>query len=138
MQALGPQGGAILMAGQTVILLIIAFVGVRLLLAWPASAFGRRVAVLRTWPLTRGRFWSIFIPYLLVQAPILATYSVATASMNGQLAAMTPAQILGYSVLLGALAGCASLPLTAGLQAYFYKALGPVPEPGDGGAAGRS
>jgi hypothetical protein len=128
LQALGPQGQQILEAAQIGVLLVLLFVTTRLLLALPASALSGRIAVLRTWKLTRGAFLRMVAAWFIVQAPVWLTFTVAGAGITGQLTSFTPAQILGYSVLSGLLAGAASTPLTAALQAYFYKGLGPVSE----------
>ncbi len=106
---------------------VMIFLSVRLFLAMAASGLGGRIAVLSTWKLTRGHFWSIFVSSLGAQAPILLTSMVISASAKGQITELTPGQILGYSILSGIMAGAAATPLNAGLQAYFYKMLGPVP-----------
>jgi hypothetical protein len=138
MRVLGPHGREIVMLEQAVVLLVAMFVTTRLLLAWPASALGGKIAVLRTWRLTRGAFWRILVSYVVVQAPMAFTFGMAAVALNGELAAFTPAQTFGFALLSGILAGAASTPLNAGLQVYFYKALGPVPEPGPSGSTGRS
>ena len=136
-RALGPQGPQVLLLVQLILSAVLMFLTMRLFLAVPASALSGRLAVLRTWKLTRGSFWTIFVSYIVVQLPMLGTWFLATASINGELAAFTPVQTFGYAILSGALAGAASAPLNAGLQAYFYRALGPVPDPSPNGAIGK-
>jgi hypothetical protein len=136
LRALGPQGPQILWGCQLVVVLTYLFLSIRLFLTWPASALSGRVAVLRTWGLTRGAFFKIFGAYLLVQIPLLVTQMMLSAVLTGQIATLSPGQILGYSVLSGVMAGGASMPLSAGLQAYFYKALGPLPPDAPKGTAG--
>ena len=137
-RALGPQGMQIMALEQLALLLVVLFVGTRLLLALPASALSGRVAVLRTWRLTRGSFLRLFLAWVVVQAPVWLTFTLAGAGLNGELTSFTAAQILGYSVLSGALAGAASIPLSAGVQVYFYKALAqPGPAPGANGGTER-
>ena len=123
LQALGPQGVDILVGAYLVVAMILLFVATRLLLAFPASALSGKVAVLRTWRLTRGAFLRIFFAWFVLQAPVMLTLTLVVSGINGDLTAFTPAQILGYSVLSGILAGAASVPLTAAVQLYFYKAL---------------
>jgi hypothetical protein len=136
-RALGPQGANVVMAIQFVLWSLMTFLTIRLFLAMPSSALGGRIAVLRTWKLTRGLGWRIFISYVLVQAPVWLTYLLVTAVIYGEMSGLTPGQILSYSVLSGVLAGAASMPLSAGLQVYFYKAVEPAPEPGPNGGTGR-
>jgi hypothetical protein len=129
LQALGPQGQMVLETAQIGVFLILLFVTARLLLALPASALSGRIAVLRTWKLTRGAILRLLAAWFIVQLPVWVTLTVASAGVTGELTPFSPAQILSYSILSGVLAGAASTPLTAALQAYFYQALGPLPEP---------
>jgi hypothetical protein len=130
---LGPRGPQILMAEQAIVVLASAFVAVRLFLSWPASGLSGHIAVLRTWPLTRGSFWRIFVSYAVVQLPMMLTVILLGLVLGGQLAAFTPPQTFGFALLSGLLAGAASTPLNAALQAYFYRALGPAPDGGPDG-----
>ena len=133
-RALGPQVTQVAAIIQLVILAVLGWVGARLMLAPAASALSGRVAVLRTWKLTKGAGWRLFVCCCLVYAPICLTVMLAAAGVNGELSSFTPAQILAYSVLSGMLAGAASTPLSAGVQVYFYKALvlAAAPKPDDG------
>lgn len=122
------QQGTLLATGALLLLCVVMIVlAVRLFLAMAASGLSGRIAVLSTWKLTRGHFWNILISSLGAQAPILLTSVVISASVRGQIQDLSPGQILIYSVLSGIMAGAASTPLNAGLQAYFYKMLGPLP-----------
>jgi len=138
LRALGPQGPYIQQAVPWIILGVSTALWARLFLATPASALSGKVAVLRTWRLTRGSFLNILVSYFIVRLPIILTSIVVGAAMNGQIVNLTAAQILGYSVLSGIMAGAASAPLTAGLQAYFYKVLGPLAPPEQKAVTGRS
>jgi hypothetical protein len=126
---LGPAGAQAIQLIPLVVWAVLLFVRMRLFLALPASGLGGRVAVFRTWKLTKGRFLSIFLAYFVVQTPMMVTTAVLSAALSGQIDTLTPVQIFTYSILSGVLAGAASTPLTAALQAYFYQGLGPVPEP---------
>jgi hypothetical protein len=137
LRGLGPDGPQVLTMVDIVLAAVFAFLAMRLFLAMPASALSGRLAVLRTWKLTHGAFWTIFVAYVVVQVPTLITWFLAIASLKGELADFTPVQTFGYAILSGILAGAASAPLNAGLQAYFYKALGPVTEPSPNGATGK-
>jgi hypothetical protein len=121
-RALGPHGLELITGIQVALWGVMAFLTVRLFLAMPASALRGRVAVLSTWKRTRGLGWRIVLSYILVQAPVWLTFTLITAGIYGDMSSLTPAQILGYSVLSGALAGAASMPLTAALQLFFYNA----------------
>jgi hypothetical protein len=125
---LGPQASQAVQLIPIAAWAVLLFIKMRLFLALPASGLSGSMAVLRTWRLTRGSFWRIFVCYFVVQLPMMVTSVLVSAAVSGELAGLTPAQIFGYSILSGLLAGAASTPLTAGLEAYFYQRLGPVPD----------
>jgi hypothetical protein len=109
--------------------LLLAVIGLRLSLALVASAECGRVVLLSSWALTRGHFWRIAAATFLVSLPLSLALTVtgATAPL-GTPQAVTPGEIFTYALLTGVLAGGATTPLLAGVQLYFYRRLGPVPE----------
>ncbi len=126
-------------AAQLIFLLIVTlvplFLSIRLSLSLPASALSGRIAVLRTWRLTRGQFWRMFVPMIAVRLPLLLSVLVAWsgAAAGGAATSLPPEEVFAYALLSGVLVGAVTMPLTAGLQAYFYRRLGPLPaeEPKD-------
>jgi hypothetical protein len=59
-QIIGPNGMTGVEVGMLLLRAVLVFVMTRLSLYLPATADSGRVAVLRTWKLTRGNFWRIF------------------------------------------------------------------------------
>ncbi len=126
LRLIGPNGAAALEAGVTLMQMILLFVVIRLSLYLPASAESGRIAVLRTWKLTRGRFWQIFAATLVLTLPTMLIMSLGSGtalSMDGQPARLAPGETFLYSLICGGWAGAAATPLTAAVQAYFYRNL---------------
>ncbi len=109
-----------------IIQLVLAFVLIRLALYVPATADSQKVQLLRTWKLTRGRFWQVFLATVVLWLPsilIIALGSGAGLSMDGKPAPLEPGWTFFFSLACGGWAGAAAMPLAAGVQAYFYRNL---------------
>ncbi len=120
-------------AANLVINIAVAFVSLRLSLSLVASASSGRVAVLRTWKLLRGNLLRIFAASLVVGLPLavclILSFGVGAAPTTGASGPLDPSETFAFALLSGILAGAVSMPLTAGLQIYFYKHLGPISGP---------
>jgi hypothetical protein len=117
------------------------FVSTRLALSLVASGSSGRIAVLRTWRLTRGHFWSVLAASVLVMLPLLVTVAFAyglsvTTGPGASPVALDPSGIFVYALVSGILAGALTMPLLAAVQLYFYRCLGPIDD-SDSGLAGR-
>jgi hypothetical protein len=122
----GPTGGMIMQVGLLVSELVLAFVVTRLSLYLVATGESGRISVLRTWKLTRGHFWQVFATSLVIGLPTVLIMSVGAGAglpLNGQPAPLAPGEIFLYSLVCGGWAGAAAMPLSAGVQAYFYRNL---------------
>jgi hypothetical protein len=125
-QLIGPTGVTIVAVGELVLRIVLLFVIIRLSLYLPATAESGRISIFRTWKLTRGQFWRIFAATLVIGLPTVLIMSVgagAGLSLNGQPAPLAPGETFFYSLICGGWAGAAAVPLTAGVQAYFYRNL---------------
>jgi hypothetical protein len=125
-QAAGPSGLKVRDVGYSVMQLVLTLVGIRLSLSFPATADSGRIQVLRTWRLTRGHFWQLFFATLVLELPsalIMMIGAGAALPLNGQPAPLAPGETFLYSLICGGWAGAAAMPLTAGVQAYFYRNL---------------
>ncbi len=123
---LGPAGMQALNFGSLALQMALAFVAIRLSLYLVATGDGKRVAVLRTWKLTRGHFWQIFAATLIIGLPTVLIMSIgvgAGLSLDGRPAPLAPGETFLYSLICGGWAGAAAMPLAAGVQAYFYRNL---------------
>ena len=136
MARLGPHGPAIMQGESLAFWIILTALALRLSLALVASAESGRVVLLSTWRLTRGQFWRLAGASLMVNLPLIVALAVTGAvTPLGTSQAVTPGEIFSYALLTGVLAGAATTPLMAGVQLYFYRRLGPVPERAERGAA---
>lgn len=125
-QAAGPLGPKIHDVGYSVMQLVLTLVGIRLSLAFPATAESGKVQMLRTWRLTKGHFWQLFFATLVLELPsalIMMVGAGAALASNGQPAPLAPGETFLYSLICGGWAGAAAMPLAAGVQAYFYRNL---------------
>ncbi|HEY5411590.1 MAG TPA: hypothetical protein VIJ94_12790 [Caulobacteraceae bacterium] len=123
---LGPAGTQALNLGTIALQMALTFVAIRLSLYLVATGASRKVAVLRTWKLTRGHFWQIFAATLIIGLPTVLIMSVgvgAGLSLDGRPAPLAPGETFLYSLICGGWAGAAAMPLAAGVQAYFYRNL---------------
>lgn len=120
---LGPEGMIALQVGELVVRLIMIFVLIRLSLYLPASAESGRIAVFKTWKLTRGRFWQIFASTLVITLPTVLILGLGGLPVDGQSAPLSPGETFLYSLVCGGWAGAVAAPLCAAIQAYFYRNL---------------
>lgn len=119
----GPTAAEIMRIGILVAQLVIMFVVTRLSLYLVATGESGKVSVLRTWKLTRGHFLQIFATSVVIGLPTVLIMSVASLPLNGQPAPLAPGEIFIYSLICGGWAGAAAMPLSAAVQAYFYRNL---------------
>ncbi len=125
-QAAGAQGLQLHSIGNAIMQLALAFVWVRLSLSYPATAVSGRVQVFRTWKLTRGHFWRLFLATMVLELPsalFVVLGNGAGLSMDGKPAPLEPGWTFFFSLACGGWAGAAAMPLAAGVQAYFYRNL---------------
>ncbi|HEX8233556.1 MAG TPA: hypothetical protein VF559_09465 [Caulobacteraceae bacterium] len=100
------------------VLFVLLWAMVRLSLAWTATFAHRRIEVLRSWRLTRGRFW-----------PLSGAYFVAFAvALVAALAVLAAFAILAVTVAVASGAGMAAAgqafnPNATSLAAYFTVAM---------------
>lgn len=116
------------MVGSTIVLgiggLALLWLSARVALGPAATVTERRVLMLSTWPLTRGKAWRLVVGRLLVS--ICVVVIVIAASMVVR--ALAPASagrivpILGGVLVLGL-----RPPLKVGLLSYFYRHRSPLP-----------
>ena len=125
--AAGADGLQLESFGKTLIEFVLMVVWVRLSLAYAATADSDRVQVFRTWKLTRGNFWRLFLTTLVLELPSALIMGVGAAGTNMALGAksapLAPAETFLYSLVCGGWLGAAAMPLAAGVQAYFYRNL---------------
>lgn len=125
--AAGADGQQLKDFGQTLIGFVLLVVGLRLSLAYAATADSGRVQVFRTWKLTRGNFWRLFLTTLVLELPSALIMWVGSAGANMAVGAkpapLAPAETFLYSLVCGGWLGAAAMPLAAGVQAYFYRHL---------------
>ena len=115
-----------ILAAAGIIQLVMAFVLIRLALYVPVTADTQKVQLLRTWKLTRGHFWQIFLATIILWLPsllIIGLGSGAGLSLDGKPATLDPGWTFFFSLACGGWAGAAAMPLAAGVQAYFYRNL---------------
>lgn len=80
-------GGIPQVAGALTIALGLAYVAaltwlsVRVSLLYPMTFFRRSIVIDEAWDIGRGSFWAVFIPYLVVIAPIVILYLVTFARL---------------------------------------------------------
>ena len=125
-QMIGANGMTAVTVGELVLRMVLAFVLIRLSLYLPATAVGGRIAIFRTWQLTRGQFWRIFASTAVIALPTLLFMSIgvgAGLSLDGKPTPLEPGETFLYSLICGGWAGAAAMPLAAGVQAYFYRHL---------------
>lgn len=126
--ALGPQGETAVTVLAAFAYAALIYVAVRLSFALAATADEGRIAVLRTWKLTKGQFWRILVSMLLIQLPVLFVGAVVgalahtgtTGGMGLAAEAMAPAGALSAGLIMGVLTGGVAAPLAAGVLAYYY------------------
>lgn len=83
--ATGGGGGSVLIIALLYIAMLCGFIylGVRLSLIAPMTFVRRRIAIDAGWALTRGRFWMLFLVFLVIIVLTLVLYSVAVAPFAG-------------------------------------------------------
>jgi hypothetical protein len=126
--ALGPQGEMAVTILAAIAYVALIYVAVRLSLALAATADGGRIAVLKTWKLTKGQVWRILVSMLMIQLPVLfvsvIVAALARAGASGGMGlateAMAPAGALSAGLVMGVLTGGVAAPLGAGVLAYYY------------------
>lgn len=126
--ALGPQGGTAVTILAAIAYAALIYVAVRLSLVQAATADQGRIAVLRTWKLTKGQVWRIFASLVLIQLPVLFVSVIVGALAHGGASggmglateAMAPAGALSAGLVIGVLTGGVAAPLGAGVLAYYY------------------
>jgi hypothetical protein len=131
--ALGPARPVVVGAAVAGLFLVV-FVMIRLSMALAASAAERRVRVLSSLPLTRGRFWVLLGGQIVISLPMLAL-SILLGRLIGTIAESMHAapfaqdfRAVSYLVSAALLVFC-YLPLAAGFNAYIYERVGPTGPP---------
>jgi len=83
--ATGGGGGTVLLIGILYFAMILAciYVGVRLSLIFPMTFVRKRIAIDEGWALTRGRFWTLFLVFLVVFVLMIILYLTAVAPFSG-------------------------------------------------------
>ena len=110
----------------TVVLFVLLFFIVRLGLYAAATADSRKIVVMKTWNLLRGHFFQFFAATMVLSLPTMLIMGVgggAGLPLAGQPSPLGPGETFIYSLICGAWAGAAAMPLSAGVQAYFYRNL---------------
>ncbi len=126
--ALGPEGQTAVTVLGTVAYAALIYLAIRLSLVLAATADEGRIAVLRTWKLTKGQVWRILASMVLIQLPVLfvsvMVAALARAGASGGMGlatdALAPAGALSAGLIIGVLTGGVAAPLGAGVLAYYY------------------
>lgn len=121
---LGPTGQAAISLVFVVMFAVLAFLTVRLSLVMVASAVSGKVEVLKTFPLTRGRFWTIFGLRLALWLPAVLLGALLLGGLGGESgAALPPGPAFAIALVMGVFSAGVLAPLLAAAMAYFYKNL---------------
>jgi hypothetical protein len=78
-----PAGLAFIALGYLVGIGLMIWVGVRLSLAGPATVGEGRFVIFESWKMTKGKFWTLFLAYLLLYAIILVIEVVVFLLLMG-------------------------------------------------------
>lgn len=131
-EALGAKGQFAASMAFLPLLLVLVWIGVRLLLVNPATIGARRVRVFETWSWTKGNVLGLLASLLLVALPMALLLGVISAVLQPALGVdgNDPATQLGYNGLaFQCLSSCFSLLLVVGpvlgLSGYLYRGLNP-------------
>ncbi len=133
--ALGPTGSGVVSLVALVVYCALIYVAMRLSLATAATADSGRISVLRTWALTKGQFWRIFLTIMLVELPALfvgaLVGAIGAASQAGISTPdhLAPGAALVCGLIMGVLTGGVLAPLMSGVLAYYYRGLKGAPDP---------
>ena len=104
--------------------LAMLWLSARVALGGAATVAQRRVLMITTWPLTRGKGWRLAIARLLVSLAVvivvIAISAVARAVLPATAGRLIP-------VLSGALVLALRAPLKVGVLSYFYRHRSPMP-----------
>jgi hypothetical protein len=125
-RVLGPNGIQAVNLAYSVMQLILMGVALRLSLNMVATGDRKKVSMLRTWKLTRGHFFQLLGATVVLGLPTVLIISVgfsAGLALDGRPSPLAPGETFIYSLVCGAWAGAAAMPLAAGVQAYFYRNL---------------
>lgn len=91
-----PAAMVVVLLGYIAALVLMIWIGIRLALAGPASVGEGRFVIFESWGMTKGRFWTLFLGYLILCVIVLVVEFVALmiAAMiaAGAMAGMDPAQ----------------------------------------------
>jgi hypothetical protein len=117
-------------------LLLWSWINTRLSLSIPASVAERRVRVLSSWGLTKGRFWMMLAGGIVIMAPVVALSYLQSRWLEPLVAALhwqafsTDLQAVNL-LISAALVTFYQLPVMGGFNAYIYERVGPTspPEP---------
>ena len=131
-EALGAKGQFAASIAFLPLLLVLVWIGLRLLLVNPATIGARRVRVFETWSWTKGNVLALFASLILVVFPMALLLGVISGLLAPALGvdANDPATQLGYTGLAyQCLTSMFSLLLVAGpvlgLSGYLYRGLNP-------------
>jgi hypothetical protein len=130
-----PAGMLVIVLGYIVGIVLMIWVGVRLSYAGPATVGEGRFVIFESWRMTKGKFWTLFLAYLILYAIILAIEMVVVfvgiGVFMGSLAA-DPAGLerfedpefvaeflRGFAIGPAVIVGCAIYALVG---AFFYAA----------------
>lgn len=116
------------LVGSTAVLsvggLAMLWLSARIALGAAATVAERRVLMISTWPLTRGKGWRVAIARLLASLAavlvVIAVSLVVRAAVPGAAARLIP--VVSGMLLLGLRA-----PLKVGVLSYFYRHRSPLP-----------
>jgi hypothetical protein len=114
---------------------LVTWVMLRLSLSLTASAAERKVRVLSSWTLTRGRVWVLLAGHVIIALPMMALLYVQWLLLgpggvvtSGKLALAPDIQAVTM-ILLAAAGVFYQMPVVAGFNAYIYGRVGPTPTP---------
>jgi hypothetical protein len=130
-----PAGMLVIVLGYIVGIVLMIWVGVRLSFAGPATVGEKRFIIFESWSMTKGKFWTLFLAYLILYAIILVIelvvffvgFGVFMSSLAADPAGLERFEdpevvielVRGFSLGPAVIVGCA---LYAVIAAFFYAA----------------
>jgi hypothetical protein len=121
---LGPVGEGAIQLVFFIAVAVMAFLTVRLSLVMVASAVSGRVQVLKSFPLTRGHFWTVFGLRLALWLPAVVLGALLLGGLGEQSqAGLSAGPAFAIALVMGVFSAGVLAPLLAAALAYFYKNL---------------
>lgn len=124
-QALGPIGMLLYMICFAGFIALMVWVGVRLVLAAPATIAERRFRMLSTWPWTKGSVLRIVAAAILSLLPGALALGLIQSGIEGALGDASRATLMIFLFIINWISAATIGVIAAGLYAYLYTGLRP-------------